>query len=197
MKIVGFTALAFATAMLAGCGGGSPEGGGEKAVAEAQARKVKLDPCSFITAEEVAGITTDKVTRAAASGDFCKYHAEPDDGLEVTVSDGDAVKRMEVVRRSLALLKGIGKEVSSQGAVGGDVGGMLQGAPGDTPAVGDDAVWGLNGTLSARKGDFFAEVTPPIMHDPATHPGYPLVSKEEKRTIALQVMTRILAKGGG
>jgi hypothetical protein len=194
-KIAIAMSVALAGTALAGCGAGESEGEAPK-VAEARAAKADVDPCSFISAEEMTAITTDRVIRTQRSGDTCKYHAAPDDGPEVVVSIGDAEKRMEVVRRSLGLLKGIGKEVSGQGAVGGDVGGMLQGAPADKPEVGDDAVWGLNGTLSARKGAVFAEVTPPIMHDPADHPGYPLVSREEKRAISLKVIETILARAG-
>ncbi|WP_404338555.1 hypothetical protein AB2M62_06270 [Sphingomonas sp. MMS12-HWE2-04] len=62
------------------------------------------------------------------------------------------------------------------------------------PKLGDEAMWGANDTLSVRKGDAFVEVTPPLMHDPANHSGYPLVRKEEKRAIAQAIATKVLER---
>jgi hypothetical protein len=35
------------------------------------------------------------------------------------------------------------------------------------------------------------------MHDPATHPGYPLVTREEKRKISQEVLKTVLSRAPG
>jgi hypothetical protein len=185
---------------LASCSDHGPEKKGadtanvSKVFASATTAVRNVDPCAYISVQEVSAITTDKVTSATASGASCTYHAAPDDGVEVTIHIGDGVKRMQVTRASLGLLDKMGKAVGDKGGAGADTEALLQKDTHQTPGLGDEAVWGVNTTLSVRKGDVFVEVTPPIMHDPATHAGYPLVRREEKRKIAEQIAEKILAK---
>ncbi|OJT95055.1 MAG: hypothetical protein BGN82_09390 [Alphaproteobacteria bacterium 65-7] len=180
--------------LLSGCDGEDRDRqpAGKAAASAGVARKV--DPCAYITPGEVTAITTDAVIRATASGDTCVYEADPDDGVQVTIHAGDGVKQMEVVRRSAKVMAGMGNAVSGKGRTGADVGAMLQEDKSVPPALGDEAMWGVNAILSVRKGDFFVAVTPPVMHDPLNHPGYPLIPRAERRRIALDVVRKILEK---
>jgi len=195
---VGAGATILAGILLSGCddedhGGQAAAKAKPSAPAKAAARKV--DPCAYTTPGEVTAITTDAVIRATASDDTCVYHADPDDGVQVTIHAGDGVKQMEVVRRSAEVMARMGDAVRDKGRTGADVGAMLQKDKDPPPALGDEAMWGVNATLSVRKGDFFVAVTPPVMHDPLNHPGYPLVSRDDRRRIALEVVQKILEKG--
>lgn len=180
---------------LSGCGGGKAEvGDGETAAASTEG----IDPCSLLTGEEVTAITTDKVIDLERQdGKTCIYRSNPDDGPQVTILETGGAKQMEVVHKTAKVLGGMGAAVADKGGAGGDVANMLKEDKSAPPPLGDEAVWGMNSTLSVRKGDAFVEVTPPLMHDPANHAGYPLVSKEDKRAIAQAIATKVLAKLGG
>lgn len=191
VRRTGSAALLAGVMVLSACG--SDGASVNKPVEGAGTAKGEIDPCSYISAQEVSAITTDKVSRAAASEATCTYHAEPDDGVQVTIHAGDGVKRMEVARKTLQLLGGMGKAVAGKGGAGADTEALLRKDRHAAPALGDEAVWGPNAMLAVRKGDFFVEVTPPIMHDPANHSGYPLVSAEERRKIAQAVAEKVLA----
>ena len=153
-----------------------------------------LDPCSLMTAAEITAITTDVVTKADRNDATCNYRSDPKDGTQVTVYATGGAKQMETVRASARLLGGMGASVADKGGAGADVNTLLKPDKTKAPALGDEAMWELNDTLAVRKGDAFVEVSPPIMHDPATHTGYPLVKKEEKRAIAEAIATKALEK---
>lgn len=178
--------------VLAGCGGGDKAAQGRGAVASGGGAEV--DPCSLISAEEMTAITTDKVSGTMRDGASCTYRSAPDDGVQITVRASGGAEAMDVVHRTAKLLGGMGDAVADKGGAGADVQNMLQEDKSAAPALGDEAVWGMNDMLSVRKGDAFVEVTPPIMHDPANHSGYPLIGKQEKRKIAETVAARLLAK---
>lgn len=189
-------AMAICTALglglaLAGCGGGTTPDDVPSTTVEAAADP---DPCSLMTGKEMTAITTDRVTATRRDGVSCTYRSAPDDGVQVTVRASGGAKAMEVVHRAAELLGGMGGAVADQGGAGADVAGMLKKDMAAAPRLGDEAVWGANDTLSVRKGDGFVEVTPPLMHDPANHSGYPLIGKAEKRKIAEAVAAKMLAK---
>jgi hypothetical protein len=193
-RLGGGAAILAMLALPAGCGKESDSKDGEAQTARATATAERVDPCSFITPGEVTAITTDAVIRATASGNDCTYHADPDDGVQVTVHVHDGVKQMQIVRRSAAVAAGMGRAVAGKGRTGADVGVLLSEDKTALPELGDEAMWGLNTTLSVRKGDFFVSVTPPIMHDPMNHGRYPLVSQADRRAIAQQVAEKILSR---
>ncbi|AQR73558.1 DUF3558 domain-containing protein [Sphingomonas sp. LM7] len=190
------TAVVVAGLALAGCGGRQTAENGETAVAGGGAAGGghDIDPCTLITPREMTAITTDKVTGTNRDGVSCTYRSEPNDGVQITVRATGGAKAMEVVHRSAELLGGMGGTVADKGGAGADVAEMLKKDTGAVPALGDEAVWGPNDTLSVRKGDAFVEVTPPLMHDPANHSGYPLIRKEEKRAIAQAVAVKLIEK---
>jgi len=178
---------------LAGCGGGKAPDDGTTASENVTAAP-DLDPCGLMTGEEMTAITTDKVIGTRRDGASCTYRSNPDDGVQVTVRTSGGAKAMEVVHRTAELLGGMGGAVGDKGAAGADVADMLKKDTSKAPVLGDEAVWGANDTLSVRKGDAFVEVTPPLMHDPANHSGYPLIGKAEKRKIAEAVAAKLLGK---
>ncbi len=187
---------------LAGCGGsnGDPDNGSTSAAAgtggTGNASK-PIDACSLISAEEMTAITTDKVTAVQPTdAGACDYKSEPNDATQIKAVASGGAKQMETVRKSITLLGGMGAAVADKGGAGSDVNAMLKPDDSKAPAIGDEVVWEANDTLAVRKGDAFVEVSPPIMHDPANHPGYPLISKAEKRAIAEKVAVKLLAKLG-
>ncbi|MDG2533848.1 hypothetical protein P6144_09345 [Sphingomonas sp. HITSZ_GF] len=184
-------AVAAAGLALAGCGGGTTG----SATAEAGASGGgTFDPCSVLSAAEISEITTDAVTRTNHDDATCYYDSDPDDGVRLTVMKTGGRKQMEVVHRTAGVLSGMGNSVADKGGAGADAANLLQKDKTAAPQLGDEAAWGLNTVLSVRKGDMFVEVTPPMMHDPKTHPGYPLVKTDEKRAIAQKIAEKALAK---
>ncbi len=184
---VGVMAASF---LVGGCGSSnSAAGSGATAAAGDNG-----DPCSFLTKAEMTEITSDVVTFTDSNDATCNYHSDPKDGVQVTVYRTGGAEQMNTRRASAKLLGGMGAAVADKGGAGQDVGGMLKEDKSTPPAIGDEAMWQLNDTLAVRKGDAFVEVSPPIMHDPATHTGYPLVTKDEKRKIAEAVAAKILPK---
>lgn len=198
MRRVSMAGVAVAL-MLAGCGGGggSNEAAAGGAGAEAggtAAETAEIDPCSLISAQEMSAITTDTVKRTSRDGQVCTYHSDPDDGVQLTVMASGGGKQMQVVHRTAQVLGGMGASVADKGGAGADVAVLTKKDKTAVPKLGDEAAWGMNTTLSVRKGDAFVEVVPPLMHDPASHSGYPLVGKDERRAIAQKVAERVLAK---
>lgn len=191
------TRMTFAVAIVAlsltGCGGkvAGDEGGGT-ATADAE-----VDPCSLLTADEMTAITTDKVNVVKHWGDkqSCKYSSDPgDDGVDIVVWTHDGVHQMEVMHDATGLVAGMGAAVKDKGGAGADTAAILKPGEVPPPKLGDEAMWGPNTMLSVRKGTAFVSVSPPIMHDPANHSGYPIVPVEEKRKIDLAVAEKLLAK---
>lgn len=187
--LVTWMGLVAASLVISGCG--SDDGAGSGAAVSAGGNG---DPCSFLTKAEMTEITTDVVTFTDSNDATCNYHSDPKDGVQVTIYLTGGAAQMSTRRASAKLLGGIGATVANSGGAGQDVGGMLKEDKSQPPTIGDEAMWQLNDTLAVRQGDAFVEVSPPIMHDPATHTGYPLVTKEEKRKIAQAVATKILQK---
>lgn len=175
--------------VLAGCGG---ESGNGDSSAAAAAAATELDPCSLLSGEDVARITTDKVSKVDRNGATCRYRSEPNDGVEIVVRASGGAEQMDIARRTAKLLGGIGNAVADKSGAGADVNAMLDAGASAAPALGDEALWQANDTLAVRKGDAFIEVTPPLMHDPADHAGNPLIGKEEKRNIATKVAAALL-----
>ncbi len=187
-------AVAATSLALTACGGGKT--GGETAETSASAGGGAIAPCSVLSAAEVSEITTDAVTVTSSDGATCYYKSDPDDGVRITVMKTGGAKQMAVVHRTAGVLSGMGNSVAGKGGAGADAAHLLQKDKTAPPKLGDEAAWGLNTVLSVRKGDMFVEVTPPMMHDPKTHPGYPLVKTDEKRAIARRLAEKVLAKLG-
>jgi hypothetical protein len=192
-----FMAVTAASLTLAGCGGGNAgtaDAAGSGGESAAPVEVADLDPCSLLTAEEVAAITTDKVNRTNRDKATCYYHSTPGEEVRVTVMKTGGAKQMEVVHRTANVLGGMGASVADKGGAGADAAELLKKDKSATPKIGDESAWGAVSMLSVRKGDMFVEVTPLMMHDPANHSGYPLVGTEEKRKIAVAIAEKVLAK---
>lgn len=194
-----YTAAVAAALMLAACR--SSEGGNDRttaATSESETEIATADDfasCGVMSAAEIEAITTDKVIKVdQGEAGVCYYRNNPGQELTLTVKKTGGTKAMEIVRYAATVTSGMGKSVADKGGAGKDVAELLKKDESATPKLGDDATWGMNSTLSVRKGDTFVEVTAPLMHDPATHPGYPLVKKEEKQKIAIEVATKVLAR---
>ncbi|MFS0736138.1 hypothetical protein ABC347_03725 [Sphingomonas sp. 1P06PA] len=183
---------------LGGCGSkdaGSAAAEGDGASADAGvAATASADPCSYLTAAEVTAITTDKVVETIREDDTCRYKSNPDDGMRVMIVTTDGLKQMDAVRGAAKLLGGIGQSVSGMGGAGADAAELLKEDQNAAPKLGDEAAWGVASMLSVRKGQAFVQITPPFIHDPADHPGYPIVKDAEKRQIAIKTAEKILAK---
>ncbi|MEP9360372.1 hypothetical protein [Sphingomonas sp. KR3-1] len=189
--------VAAAGLALSACGGGKAANGSETGSASEGTTAVAaadFNPCSLITAEEMTAITTDKVNSLDRRDASCTYKANPDDGVQTTVYVTEGAKHMEIMHRSAKLLGGMGASVADKGGAGADVANQLKEDKSATPALGDEAMWSANNTLVVRKGDAYIEVTPPFMHDPANHSGYPLIATKDKRAIAVAVATKLLEK---
>lgn len=178
--------------VLAACGGGNAGGG--KAEVRVSGGGGSIDPCSVLSAAEVSAITTDAVTGTRSDDATCYYNSDPSDGVRITVMRTGGARQMAVVHRTAGVLAGMGTAVADKGGAGADAANLLQKDKTAPPKLGDEAAWGINAVLSVRKGDMFVEVTPPLMHDPKTHPGYPLVKTDEKREIARRIAEKVLAK---
>ena len=117
-------------------------------------------------------------------------------GVDIVVWAHDGKHQMDVMRNSIGLVGGMGAAVADKGGAGADTAAILKPSKAEPPKIGDEAVWGPNITLAVRKGTAYVQASPPIMHDPANHPGYPIVPVEEKRKIAIAVVEKLLAKLG-
>jgi hypothetical protein len=195
-QLVNRTIMMASTLALVGCGASEPtnEATPSRALQEKAGSGVDLDPCSLLTADDIKSITTDEMTRINRAAGNCHYQGAANVSLLVTAYATGGQERMETGRRAAKVLDSMGSAAADKGGAGANVKNMLQPANEKPPALGDEAVWGMNDTLLVRKGDAFIEVTPPMMHDPSTHTGIPLISSEEKRAIAVAVVTKALSK---
>lgn len=187
-------ALAAAALALAGCGqkaAPTTDGKAASAPAAAAAAGGPFDPCSVLTSDAVAAITTDKVSKTNAIGPDCHYQtAFDEDGTVITVHLKNGAGEMQDLRDAYKMLGGIGSAAAKQGDVGKDVqASITPPAEGGAPALGDDALWGPNDVLAVRKGDLFVQVTPPVVHAPAR-----MIPSAEKRVIARKLVEAVLAK---
>jgi hypothetical protein len=159
--------------------------------------KTRFDPCSVLTGDEVAAITTETVTHTRVSDNACVYLTDiagDDDGTQIAIAKSDAAGEMRSIREANKMLGGIGGAVSAQGAVGKDVqAAITPPAAGDAPKIGDESVWLPNQSLAVRKGEVFVQVTPPLVRDPAKHLGM-LFSDADKRGISQKLAEAALAK---
>ncbi len=184
------TAGAFA---VAGCSKDKP---GDTATADGGtvvAAAANIDPCSLITAAEVAAITTDAVSGTKRQEQTCTYLSKPSDGAQVTVK-GNGKDEMATMHRVAGVLGGMGASVAGKGGAGADTAALLKEDKNAPPKLGDEAMWGPNTTLAVRKGDAYIEVSPPIIHDMETHKGMPIIDKDEKKKIAVAIAEKVLAK---
>lgn len=194
-KLLTSCALA-AVLMLSACGKKAEDSAatGSDPAAVATAGKT-VDPCTILTTPEMAAITTDAVTATQPQDKgSCKYVSGQDDGTTVTIFASGGKHQMEIAHKSAQLLGGMGQSLAAKGGAGADTAALLKPDGSAVPALGDEQMWEANSTLAVRKGDAYVEVSPPIMHDPANHPGYPIISEKDKRAIAVAVAQKILAK---
>ena len=99
-------------ALLAGCSSGDQPSetnvaqGGESTTSVPPA-----DPCSFVTTEEVAAAIDQKVVRAAADGDTCRYETEDAmaSAVEVEIKSSGGRDEMALARRAAESLGTIGE----------------------------------------------------------------------------------------
>ena len=189
------TASVSALFLLAACGEGvGNASSGTTTAASATKTDAEFDPCSLIGSDQIGAITTSKIARADRDGATCHYRSALDQAVQVTIYRSGGAERMQTVHRASDLLGGMGQSVADEGGAGADVADLLKKDSSAKPKLGDEAVWGMNSTLSVRQGDAFVEVTPPLLHDPATHSGHPMIPTNEKRAIATKVATAVLAK---
>jgi hypothetical protein len=158
--------------------------------------KVKFDPCSVLSTDAVTAIVKEKITRTEVIDHDCHYHTNlDDDGTVVAIYPTGGKEELQNIRDANKLLGGIGAGVAGQGDVGKDVqSAITPPAAGNAPSIGDESVWQPNDVLGVRKGDLFVSVTPPIAHDPASHPGAMLISSADKRVMARKLAEAVLAK---
>lgn len=188
-----------AVSTLNGCGSNNaPETGQQDNAQTAEAAaspSPEANPCSYISAKEMAEITSDPVIDTVVEDNSCTYKTRHNDNLRIAVSLHDGAKQMAVARRAVGVTEGMGATVADKGGAGADVAAMTKRSA-DDPQVGDDAIWGMVGILYARKGEAYVEVYPPTIHDPTAHKGNPLISQQEKRKIVTTVADKVFAKLG-
>ena len=187
MRTTGLGVTAIALLVLSGCGGGKADN------APASVAAADIDPCSLITAAEVAAITTDAVGETRRQQQTCKYVDASGEGVEVTIKP-NGKDEMATMHRVAGVLGGMGAGVADKGGAGADTAALLKQDKAAPPKLGDEAMWGPNTTLAIRKGDTYVEVSPPLIHDMATHKGMPIIDKAEKQKIAVTVAEKVLAK---
>jgi hypothetical protein len=196
---LGAAALALA---LAGCGGsrsenasaGTESGGGEETASDAP--KPNIDPCGLISTQEVAEITGDAVDQAVRKEDSCSYRGpnRGDDGVEILFYLNDGERQMRAWHNANGLLDGMSGEVAGMGGAGADAAAMMKKDKAAAPKIGDEAAWGMNTAIGVRKGPHFFQVTPPVMHEMGKRPGLPLLSTEEKRSVATRVAEKVASR---
>ena len=185
-------ALTFA---VAGCGSsdkGNSTGTGEESAAMETA--AKPDPCRLVTVDEVEAIIGEKIVSTQPSAESCTYRTADAQASSVTLelNQADAKGQMDTARRSAQFLKGMGGAVADKGGAGADVNQVLS-ESGDTPKVGDEAVFGPNQQLSVRKGDSYIAISPPIMRSRGAG-GNPLLSADRKKTMAVEIAEKAVAR---
>ena len=180
-------------AMLAACGSGDKPADDKSATATPAAAAAAIDPCSLLTVAEVTEIVGDKILSAKADGGRCAFATDDMDSVAIEIDQADAKGRMEIDRKVGGTLAGIGGAVADQGGPGADVNAMLQ-EGGDTPKLGDEALWGPNTQLSIRKGNSYIAISPPIMHSRISYSGNPLISTDDKRKMAVALAEKALAR---
>jgi hypothetical protein len=154
--------------------------------------KVKFNPCNVLTPDEVTAITTDKVSSTERIGPDCHYHTTfEEDGTVISIYPTGGKEQMDDTRKAMELIGGLANSVSGLADAGKKSTGGTTNAP---PALGDEAFWEPNDKLAVRKGDLFVEVTPTVVHDPASHHGPRMISNADKRAMVQKLAEAVLAK---
>lgn len=182
-----------AAIMLAGCGSGG-DGQANSSAPGGTIAAEPIDPCSLVTADEVAEAIGEKVVATKPGEGSCTYETADAQASTVTieVNETDAAGQMDIARRSAGALRDIGGEASEGGAAGQDLNSMLGGtAP--IPKVGDEAFFGPNSELNVRKSFRYLKVAPPLMRSRMSG-GNPTLSEEEKQQMAMKIANRALSR---
>jgi hypothetical protein len=189
--------LSLALIGLSACGSSGEEqkqDSNQSAATESKAEVAAIDPCSLVTAEEVALVIGEKVLAAKAEDNGCIYETEDADAstVNVEVKQGGAAEEMETVRGGAKLLGNIGGGMKDKEGAVGDVGNVLA-AKQEGAGVGDDSLFDASGRLHIRKGDFYVVVGPPIMRSRMSG-GNPLLSGAERRKMATEIAQKAVRK---
>lgn len=191
------TALSVSVCTLAGCKSNPAPSADTNTATTSSAPttpKVKFNPCNVLTADEVAAITTDKVSSTERIGPDCHYHTTfEEDGTVISIYPTGGKEQMDDTRKAMELIGGLANSVSGLADAGKKSAGGTTNA---APALGDEAFWEPNAKLAVRKGDLFVEVTPTVVHDRATHHGPMMISNADKRAISEKLAEAVLAKMG-
>lgn len=190
--------VALACAAVSGCGGGGGEDAAstsqQDGTAPAAAAAKATDPCSLVTAEEVAQIIGDKIAATTPGDGSCTYATEDAQAASVIIEldQADAAGKMDIARRTAGALQGIGAEAAKEGPAGEDVKAMLSDS-GEAPKIGDEAFFGANNELSVRKGSSYIAISPPMMRSRMAG-GNPLLSSDDKRKMAVAIAERAVSR---
>lgn len=195
MKLTFVATMALA---VAACGSKADKAGNDAVQANADgpvgAAGVK-DACSLITRDEVGAIIGDKVVATKPSAGSCEYDTADPQASSVTIelNQDDAAGQMDIAKRTAGFLKGMGARAAKEGGgAGQDVNAMLS-ESGDTPKVGDEALFGPNQKLSVLKGKIYIAVQPPIMRSRTTG-GNPLLSTDDKKKMAIAIAEKAVSR---
>lgn len=189
------TALLLLLFALAGCGSQSSEEAQSNAANGAGVTSAATaDPCSLLSGEEVAAVTGEKVVNVKADGDSCSYESEDAmaSSVTVTVKRQGAAEEIESIRAAEKVLGKIGGQLAGAEGAPGDVGNMLA-SGGTVGTVGDESLFDINQQIHVRKGGAYVAVAPPMMRSRMAG-GNPLLSAEQKRSMAAAIAQKALSK---
>jgi hypothetical protein len=187
------TALMLSLLALTGCGSKGEGGQSGSASNGATAAAAGIDPCSFVSSEDVATAIGEKVVAAKAEGDICTYESEDPQAssVKVQVKPSGAAEEMKTVRAASNAMGQMGAQMQGQEGAQGDVGNAL--AAGGAASLGDESLFDPNQQLHVRKGDTYIAVAPPMLRSRMSG-GNPLLSDEQKRGMASAIAQKMLAK---
>lgn len=178
---------------LAGCGENDPaaQRNGENQSGLASDGR---DVCSFLSKEEVAAATGEKIVNAKKDGDICTY--ESDDAMassvQVEIKQSGGAEEMKVARTATGVLGDMGEGMKGAAGAEGDVGKAIA-ESGAAPGIGDEAFFGPNQQLHVLKGDAYFAVTPPTMRSRMSG-GNPMLAPEAKREMASEIARQLIVK---
>ena len=195
MRIIEWSTGAALALALAACGsGGDGNEAADSDINVAVGTAKPIDPCSLVTADEVAAIVGDKIVATKPAEGRCSYETADAQASSVTVEvdHKDAENHMRVERDTAKVLGKMGEDAAEEGPAGADVNAMLSQSS-DAPGIGDEALFDTNSRLSVRKGTVYLAVEPPMMRSRMAG-GSPLLSAEDKRKMALTIAEKALAR---